>query len=123
MNIKIFELICKASESFRNRSVGVGERTELQTAMQYFRDGDCMVIFKLDRLGRSIKDLLAIIDQLRTKSVNLVSLHDNIYTSSTTVKLVMHIFASLAEFERDLIKERTEKGRREAKKKVSDSAD
>lgn len=96
---------------------GVGERVELQAALQFLRDGDCLVIYKLDRLGRSLKDLLDIIEQLQTKNVNLVSLKDNIDTSSTTGKLVLHIFASLAEFERDLIKERTEEGRREAKKK------
>lgn len=96
---------------------GVGERVELQAALQFLRDGDCLVVYKLDRLGRSLKDLLDIIEQLQTKNVNLVSLKDNIDTSSTTGKLVLHIFASLAEFERDLIKERTEEGRREAKKK------
>ena len=96
---------------------GVGERIELQAALQFLRDGDCLVVYKLDRLGRSLKDLLEIIEQLQKKKVNLVSLKDNIDTSSTTGKLVLHIFASLAEFERDLIKERTEEGRREAKKK------
>ena len=96
---------------------GVGERVELQAALQFLRDGDCLVVYKLDRLGRSLKDLLEIIEQLQKKKVNLVSLKDNIDTSSTTGKLVLHIFASLAEFERDLIKERTEEGRREAKKK------
>lgn len=46
---------------FQEQVSGVGERTELQTAMQYLRDGDCLVVYKLDRLGRSMKDLLAII--------------------------------------------------------------
>ncbi len=96
---------------------GVGERAELQAALQYLREGDCLVVYKLDRLGRNMKDLLDIIEQLQTKNVSLVSLRDNIDTASTSGKLVMHIFASLAEFERDLIKERTEEGRREAKKK------
>ena len=86
---------------------GVGERAELQAALQFLREGDTLVIYKLDRLGRSLKDLLDIIEQLR----------DNIDTGSTTGKLVLHIFASLAEFERDLIKERTEEGRAAAKKK------
>ena len=64
-----------------------------------------------------MKDLLAIIEQLQKRNISLVSLRDNIDTGSTTGKLVLHIFASLAEFERDLIKERTDEGRREAKKK------
>ena len=102
---------------FQEQVSGVGERTELQTAMQYLRDGDCLVVYKLDRLGRSMKDLLAIIEQLQTKNISLVSLRDNIDTGSTTGKLVMHIFAALAEFERDLIRERTGEGRAAAKKK------
>jgi DNA invertase Pin-like site-specific DNA recombinase len=96
---------------------GVGERAELQAALQFLREGDTLVIYKLDRLGRSLKDLLDIIEQLLKRNISLVSLKDNIDTGSTTGKLTLHIFASLAEFERDLIKERTEEGRREAKKK------
>ena len=96
---------------------GVAYREQLQECMQYLREGDTLVIYKLDRLGRSLKNLLDIIEQLQQKKVNLVSLRDNIDTGSTAGKLVLHIFASLAEFERDLIKERTEEGRREAKKK------
>ena len=96
---------------------GVGERVELQAALQYLRDGDILVVYKLDRLGRSMKDLLTIIEQLQEKNVSLISLRDNIDTSSTTGKLVMHIFAALAEFERDLIRERTGEGRAAALKK------
>lgn len=96
---------------------GVGERAELQAALQFLREGDTLVIYKLDRLGRSLKELLDIIEQLQKRNISLVSLKDNIDTGSTTGKLTLHIFASLAEFERDLIKERTEEGRREAKKK------
>lgn len=96
---------------------GVGDRTELKAVLEYLRDGDSLVIYKLDRLGRNMKDLLAIIEQLQQKNVSLISLRDNIDTGSTTGKLIMHIFASLAEFERDLIKERSAEGRREAKKK------
>ena len=96
---------------------GVGERIELQAALQYLRDGDILVVYKLDRLGRSMKDLLAIIEQLQQKNVSLISLRDNIDTCSTTGKLVMHIFAALAEFERDLIRERTGEGRAAALKK------
>ena len=96
---------------------GIAHRERLQECMQYLREGDCLVIYKLDRLGRSLKDLLDIIEQLQKRNISLVSLRDNIDTGSTTGKLVLHIFASLAEFERDLIKERTDEGRREAKKK------
>jgi len=102
---------------FSEKVSGVGERKELLAALQFLRDGDSLVVYKLDRLGRNMKDLLDIIEQLQQRKISLVSLRDNIDTGSTAGKLVMHIFASLAEFERDLIKERTEEGRREAKKK------
>lgn len=96
---------------------GVGERTELKAVLQFLRDGDTLVVYKLDRLGRSMKNLLTIIEQLQEKNICLVSLKDNIDTASTTGKLVMHIFAALAEFERDLIRERTGEGRVAAMKK------
>ena len=96
---------------------GVGDRTELKAVLEYLRDGDSLVIYKLDRLGRNMKDLLAIIEQLQQQNVSLVSLRDNIDTGSTTGKLVLHIVASLAEVERGLIREGTAEGRREAKKK------
>lgn len=102
---------------YEEKVSGVAHRGQLQECMQYLREGDSLVIYKLDRLGRSLKDLLDIIEQLQLKKINLVSLRDNIDTGSTTGKLALHIFASLAEFERDLIKERTEEGRREAKRK------
>lgn len=66
-------------------------------------------MYKFDRLGRSLRDLLNIISELHEKGVSIQSLKDNIDTSSTSGKLMMHIFASLAEFERDLIVERTPK--------------
>jgi len=102
---------------FSEKVSGVGDRTELKNALEFLREGDCLAVYKLDRLGRNMKDLLAIIEQLQQKNVSLVSLRDNIDTSSISGKLIMHIFASLAEFERDLIKERSAEGRREAKKK------
>ena len=102
---------------YEEKVSGVAHREQLQECMQYLREGNCLVIYKLDRLGRSLKDLLDIIEQLQKRNISLVSLKDSIDTGSTTGKLVLHIFASLAEFERDLIKERTEEDRREAKKK------
>ena len=96
---------------------GVGERAELQAALQFLREGDTLVIYKLDRLGRSLKDLLDIIEQLQKRNISLVSLRDNIDTGSTAGKLVLHIFSALAEFERDLILDRTSEGRRVALEK------
>lgn len=103
---------------YEEKVSGVGERIELQAALQYLRNGeDTLVIYKLDRLGRNMKDLLSIVEQLQQRNINLISLRDNIDTSSISGKLIMHIFASLAEFERDLIRERSAEGRREAKRK------
>ena len=102
---------------YTEKESGVKERPVLQELLSFIRQGDTLVVYKLDRLGRSMKDLLGIIEQLQNKKVNLVSLKDNIDTSSTAGKLVFHIFASLAEFERNLIKDRTSEGRAAAKKK------
>ena len=73
-----------------------------------------LVVYKFDRLGRSLSDLLNIISELHEKGVEIISLKDNIDTSNSSGKLMMHIFASLAEFERDLIIERTQAGRKAA---------
>ena len=85
---------------------GIKARLELAEAIKYLRKGDILVVYKFDRLGRSLSDLLNIISELHEKGVSIQSLKDNIDTSSTSGKLMMHIFASLAEFERDLIVER-----------------
>ena len=71
-------------------------------------------MYKFDRLGRSLSDLLNIISELHEKGVEIISLKDNIDTSNSSGKLMMHIFASLAECERDLIIERTQAGRKAA---------
>ena len=102
---------------YEEKVSGVGDRTQLKAALQFLREGDTLVIYKLDRLGRSLKDLLDIIEQLQQRKVNLVSLRDAIDTGSSSGTLILHIFASLAEFERDLIKQRTKEGRAEARKK------
>lgn len=93
---------------------GIKARLELAEAIKYLRKGDTLVVNRFDRLGRSLRDLLSIISELHEKGVSIQSLKDNIDTSSTSGKLMMHIFVSLAEFERDLIVERTQAGRKAA---------
>lgn len=93
---------------------GLKARLELAEAIKYLRKGDILVVYKFDRLGRSLSDLLSVISELHEKGVEIMSLKDNIDTSSVSGKLMMHIFASLAEFERDLIVERTQAGRKAA---------
>ena len=91
------------------------ERPELNMLLSQIRDGDQLVINKLSRLGRSLKDLIKIVSDLEDRGVTFISLKDAIDTSSASGRLVFHIFASLAEFERDLISERTKAGLASAK--------
>lgn len=86
------------------------ERPVLRRLLEQMRTGDVLVIWKLDRLGRSLRDLVDLVNTLMEKDVGLKSLHDPIDTTSSQGRLVFNIFASLAEFERDLIIERTQAG-------------
>lgn len=89
---------------------GSGERPELTHLLDLLRPGDTVVVWRLDRLGRSLKDLIERVDDLHQHGVALRSLRETIDTSSAGGRLVLHVFASLAEFERDLIRERTVAG-------------
>lgn len=86
------------------------KRPELDNLLANLRKGDVVVIWKLDRLGRSLKDLVTLMTQLQDKGVGLLSLNDHINTTTPTGKLTFHLFAALAEFERDIIRERTQAG-------------
>ena len=86
------------------------ERPALREALAQLRAGDTLVVWRLDRLGRSLKDLIAHAECLRTQSVGLRSLKEAIDTDSSAGQLVFHIFGALAEFERALIRERTRAG-------------
>jgi len=86
------------------------DRPGLKEALKYARSGDTLVVWRLDRLSRSLKDLIEMINLLESKNIALKSLQEAIDTSSTSGKLIFHIFASLAEFERNLIRDRTQAG-------------
>mgnify|MGYP003379697758 CR=1 FL=1 len=86
------------------------ERVGLSTLMAVLRAGDTVVIWRLDRLGRSLKDLIALVEQLDAAGVGLRSVQENIDTVSIGGRLVFHVFGALAEFERNLIRERTRAG-------------
>jgi DNA invertase Pin-like site-specific DNA recombinase len=86
------------------------ERKGLTEAIAYVRAGDTLVVWKLDRLGRSLKDLIARITELNDHQIGFKSLTENIDTTTSGGKLIFHIFGALAEFERDIIKERTNAG-------------
>jgi DNA invertase Pin-like site-specific DNA recombinase len=85
-------------------------RPGLTLALEVLRAGDTLVVWRLDRLGRSLKDLIMLVDKLETKQIGLRSLQENIDTTTTGGKLVFHLFGALAEFERNLIRERTQAG-------------
>jgi DNA invertase Pin-like site-specific DNA recombinase len=83
--------------------------------MKALRKGDTLVVWRLDRLGRSLRDLIQLTQDLQSRGVGLESLTERIDTVSTTGKLVFHVFAALAEFERNLIRERTLAGLKAAR--------
>jgi DNA invertase Pin-like site-specific DNA recombinase len=85
-------------------------RPELRKMLEYAREGDIIYIESFSRLARSLSDLLDIIRQLQQKGVNIVSLKENIDTSTPAGKLQLHIFGALYEFERETIKERQREG-------------
>ena len=86
------------------------ERKELDRLLSQVRKGDVIVLWKLDRLGRPLKHLVEVVTTLMEKGVGLKSLHDPIDTTTAQGRLIFNIVASLAEFERDLIRERTQAG-------------
>ncbi|MCX7089147.1 MAG: recombinase family protein [Methylococcales bacterium] len=85
-------------------------RPVLEEIMRNLRDGDTLVIWKLDRLGRNLAHLIHLTTKLIEKKVGLISLNDPIDTSTAQGRMVFGIFASLSEFERELIRERTQAG-------------
>ena len=86
------------------------ERPELNRLLDTLRQGDIVVVHKLDRLGRSLKDLIALLDTFKSNGVQFKSLSENIDTTTSTGKLVFNVIGAIAEFERDIIVERTKAG-------------
>src|SRR5919197_2353046 len=96
---------------YTDKVTGVkAERPGLQAALSHLREGDTLVVWRLDRLGRSLKHLIETVTSLKQQNIAFKSLTENIDTSSATGQLVFHIFGALAEFERNLITERTMAG-------------
>lgn len=88
------------------------DRPELNELKKILRDGDTVVVWKLDRMGRGLRDLIKLMDEFKEKGVGFKSLTEGIDTTTVTGNLVFQIFASLAEFERNLIVGRTQAGLR-----------
>jgi DNA invertase Pin-like site-specific DNA recombinase len=91
------------------------ERVGLDEALTHLREKDVLVVWKLDRLGRSVQHLIETIKKLNERGIGFKSLQENIDTTTSGGKLIFHIFSALAEFERDLIKERTNAGLKAAR--------
>ena len=91
------------------------ERAELDRLLSQLREGDILIIWKLDRLGRSLKHLVQLVHELNEKGIGLQSINDPIDTTTSQGRLVFNIFASLAQFERDIIRERTQAGLKAAR--------
>jgi DNA invertase Pin-like site-specific DNA recombinase len=86
------------------------ERKGLDEALNYVRKGDTLVVWRLDRLGRSLPHLITTMTDLEERGIGFKSLTENIDTTTSGGKLIFHIFGALAEFERNLIRERTQAG-------------
>lgn len=90
-------------------------RQGLREALNYLRSEDTLVVWKLDRLGRSLKHLIETVNALADKSISFRSLQENLDTTTSGGKLIFHLFGALAEFERELLKERTRAGLKAAR--------
>ena len=86
------------------------DRPELKAALNYIREGDTIVVWKFDRLARSLRQLIGTVEELEGRGIGLKSLTENIDTGTSGGRLVFHIFGALAEFERSIIRERTVAG-------------
>jgi DNA invertase Pin-like site-specific DNA recombinase len=99
------------SKLFVEKASGAKEdRPQLLAALGYLRDGDTLVVWKLDRLARSMKQLIETVDQLKARGIGFRSLTEAIDTTTAAGELFFHIFGALAQFERSIIRERTNAG-------------
>ncbi|MBU0992111.1 MAG: recombinase family protein [Proteobacteria bacterium] len=97
---------------FSDKASGIkSERKGLSKCMETLEKGDTLVVWRLDRLGRSMPHLISVITELKERGIHLKSVHDGVVdTTSASGELVFNIFAALAQFERELIRERTRAG-------------
>ena len=93
------------------------DRKELLEALDYLNEGDTLVVWKLDRLGRSLKQLIETVEKLKARKIHLVSLTEHLDTTTATGMLFFQFIAMLAEFERNLISERTKAGLESARER------
>jgi DNA invertase Pin-like site-specific DNA recombinase len=107
-----------AERIFEEKVTGTARsRTELERMLKDLRSGDVVVVTKYDRLARSLKDLLEIVDAIQSKGAGFRSLGEDIDTTTPSGRLVFHVFASIAQFERERIIERTKEGLEAARRR------
>jgi DNA invertase Pin-like site-specific DNA recombinase len=106
----------KCREIYEEQATGknIG-RPQLEACLKSLREDDTLVVWRLDRLGRNLADLVGLVAQLEQRKINFESLTEKIETVSPAGRLVFHVFAALAEFERNLIRERTVAGLKAAR--------
>lgn len=100
---------------FKEQASSIDTRIQLQNAIEFIREGDLLVVTKLDRLARSVSDLMKIIHELENKKVGLRILNLGMDTNSPTGKLMLTIFGGIAQFEREIMLERQREGISKAK--------
>ncbi|OLC61004.1 MAG: hypothetical protein AUH89_03130 [Ktedonobacter sp. 13_1_40CM_4_52_4] len=102
---------CGEDKTYKDKISSAKEhRPELEKALDQLRAGDTLVVWRLDRLGRSLQELITLVNGIRAKGAEFKSLTENMDTATPGGKLVFHFFGALAEFERDIIRERTRAG-------------
>jgi DNA invertase Pin-like site-specific DNA recombinase len=107
---------CKPEHIFTDKVSGTkARRLGLEQALSHLRDGDTLVVWRLDRLGRSLRHLIDTITDLQERGIGFKSLTESIDTTTSGGRLIFNIFASLAEFEREIIRERTQAGLQSAR--------
>ena len=107
-----------AEKIFREKITGTSaKRPELEKLLEQLRPGDVVVVTKYDRLARSLRDLIEIVDSIRDRKAGFRSLAEDIDTTTSSGRLIFHVFGSIAEFERERIAERTKEGLGAARKR------
>jgi DNA invertase Pin-like site-specific DNA recombinase len=105
----------RVEKVFQEQISSVARRAQLESALDFIREGDTLVVTKLDRLARSVRDLLGIVDRIETKKASLKILAMDLDTTQPTGRLVLQMLGAVAEFERNLMLERQREGIAKAK--------
>src|SRR5258706_5638054 len=107
----LFKAGCSTDKTYKDTISSAKDlRPELEKALDQLRTGDTIVVWRLDRIGRSLQELITLVDGIRAQGADFKSLTENIDTTTSGGKLIFHVFAALAEYERGIIRERTKAG-------------